>query len=317
MIEIKTYAPILIPTLNRYEHFCRCVESLAKCTHANQTELIIGLDYPPNDKYYDGWKRICDYLPSIKGFFKITVIKREYNYGAVKNIQELEEYAHNYYDRYILTEDDNEFSPNFLDFINKGLEAYKDNPKVLGICGYNYPNLDMSSYDRDYYFSHEMSAWGWGSWFNERCTKAQLTIQDPAYLYKLIKNISFRLFMSNGMKRCNLLYNIGREFLGDAYYTYYEWNCDMYCMFPKLSLVRNLGHDGSGLHCGDSKGHDPYCSQIIDERISFDDAFDIPVCYNKQIQRILKSFQRSNWKYKIKKVVLLVLIKLFVIIRGY
>lgn len=43
------------------------------------------------------------------------------------------------FDRYISTEDDNEFSPNFLVYMNKGLELYKDDPKVLAICGYSYP----------------------------------------------------------------------------------------------------------------------------------------------------------------------------------
>lgn len=46
--------PILIPTLDRYEHFKKCIESLAKNTHANKTELVIGLDYPPSEKYMDG-----------------------------------------------------------------------------------------------------------------------------------------------------------------------------------------------------------------------------------------------------------------------
>ena len=54
MQEIREYAPILIPTLNRYEHFKRCVESLAKCTHAEKTELVIGLDYPPSERYQKG-----------------------------------------------------------------------------------------------------------------------------------------------------------------------------------------------------------------------------------------------------------------------
>lgn len=46
-VKITHYAPVIIPTLNRYVHLKRCVDSLAKCTHAPDTELIIGLDYPP------------------------------------------------------------------------------------------------------------------------------------------------------------------------------------------------------------------------------------------------------------------------------
>ena len=74
MIEIKTYAPVLITTLNRYEHFKRCVESLSRCTHAEKTELVIGLDYPPNEKYVAGWEKISEYVKSISGFGKITIL---------------------------------------------------------------------------------------------------------------------------------------------------------------------------------------------------------------------------------------------------
>lgn len=52
------YYPIVIPTLNRYEHFKKCVESLARNTHADKTELIVGLDYPPSDKYMEGYLKI-------------------------------------------------------------------------------------------------------------------------------------------------------------------------------------------------------------------------------------------------------------------
>lgn len=44
------YYPVLIPTLNRFQHFKECVESLAVCTHADKTELLIGLDYSPDKK---------------------------------------------------------------------------------------------------------------------------------------------------------------------------------------------------------------------------------------------------------------------------
>ena len=63
-----TYYPVIIPTLNRYEHFKNCVESLSNNLYANETELVVGLDYPPSEKYIDGWKKIKDYIPSIKGF---------------------------------------------------------------------------------------------------------------------------------------------------------------------------------------------------------------------------------------------------------
>ena len=52
------YYPIIIPTLNRYEHFKRCVESLAKNIHSDKTERVIGFDFPPSNKYFDGYEKM-------------------------------------------------------------------------------------------------------------------------------------------------------------------------------------------------------------------------------------------------------------------
>lgn len=61
-MEIKQYAPVLIPTLNRYEHFKRCLESLERCTGADMTDVYVGLDYPTSDKYRKGWQKIDLFL---------------------------------------------------------------------------------------------------------------------------------------------------------------------------------------------------------------------------------------------------------------
>ena len=38
-MKITKYAPIVIPTLNRYEHFKRCLESIERCTGAEYTDV--------------------------------------------------------------------------------------------------------------------------------------------------------------------------------------------------------------------------------------------------------------------------------------
>ena len=45
-IIVNNLAPVIIPTLCRYDHFKRLMESLNKCTWADKTDVYIGLDYP-------------------------------------------------------------------------------------------------------------------------------------------------------------------------------------------------------------------------------------------------------------------------------
>lgn len=138
------YAPVIIPTLNRYEHFKNCLESLEACLGAEFTDVYVALDYPPSEKYVEGWKKIDIYLhEKEKGnnFHSLTVYRRETNYffSGKGNWQTAVKDATINVDRYIFSEDDNIFSPNFLEFINKGLEKYKNDSSVLAICGYSHP----------------------------------------------------------------------------------------------------------------------------------------------------------------------------------
>ena len=263
-MELEVFAPVIIPTLNRFEHFKRCVESLSKCTHADKTELVIGLDYPPSEKYVDGWKKICDYVQSISGFAEVTVFNHSVNLGPSKNLNELREYVSKKYDSYIASEDDNEFSPNFLDFINKGLEKYKDDPKVYAICGYNYP-VNMEGYPYEYYYSHEFAAWGCGCWVKKQKYVFDV-INSPGYIIDFYRRYPLRTYFKNNLKLMYLATCIGDGYLGDVYLTSYLHSRNMFTVFPKISKVRNWGHDGSGVNCGILEDASFYSSQPIDGR---------------------------------------------------
>lgn len=118
---MKNRAPVLICTLNRYVHFKRCVESLASCTHASETDLFIGFDYPAKSEHWEGYKLIKEYLPRIFGFKSVNITEQITNVGRDENWFSMQRLVLDQYDRIIISEDDNEFSSNFLDFVNKGL----------------------------------------------------------------------------------------------------------------------------------------------------------------------------------------------------
>ena len=295
--NIKQYAPVLIPTLNRIKHLSRLLESLSKCPEAKETELIIGLDYPPSERYVDGWEKIKEYLPNVTGFKKVTVIESNHNLGCIENLARLKDYfLTTAYNSVIITEDDNEFSPNFLTFMNWGLDKYKDDENVLAICGYNYP-IDMSEYGKEYYFSHEFSAWGYGmtrtnlSFIRDNILKLSYIdtlVHSPLSLLKLTCKSGWRL------SRQAIDYHRKREVHGDGYLTYFNYTEDKYCLFPKVSKVRNWGHDGSGAHCVDLKGDDLFLSQQFDNSIAFRADDKVLVKDNKRVNKELRSYFKYN-----------------------
>ncbi len=310
-MEIATFAPVLIPTLNRYEHFRRCVESLSRCTYADQTELVIGLDFPPSEKYVEGWKKICEYVNTISGFGKVTIFRREENFGVDKNIDDISEYAAKKYDCYIFSEDDNEFSPNFLDYINQGLDIYKDNPQVFAICGYNYP-IDLSDYNKAYYFSHEFAAWGYGGWF-EKAKRVSDIIKSPKYVIDLYKSYPLSVYFKNNLKLMVLSTRIGDGFLGDIYLTSFLHSHNVFTVFPSVSLVRNWGHDGSGINCSlmEKSLEEIYTKQRIADESTFSFDNDLPIEINKNINKKIVSFKHKSFAEKIKQFICFVLIRMY------
>ena len=224
-------APVLIITLNRYVHFSRCIKSLSACTDADKTDLYIALDYPLKVKDWDGYKKIDNYIKTIKTFKNVNIIKRNENYGAVKNFFDSVAQIFKKHDKLIFSEDDNEFSPNFLNFINNGLNKFANNPLVNAICGYNYPFNIPKNYTKNYYFSQGFSTWGFGIWktkfesFDWDITNLNRFLHNPLNVIKL-NNIQYDLLIGlmNIVKSGNIT--------GDRMHCYNNIIKGAYSVFP-------------------------------------------------------------------------------------
>lgn len=304
MTGIKTSAPIIIPTLNRYKHLKACVESLAECSGANETELYISVDYPPNEKYIEGYTKIIEYVKSgIVGFRNVNIYIQEKNLGAGGNLNFLRNEVFSKYDRLIFTEDDNVFSPCFLEYINKGLEKYKNNNEIFGICGYNYP-IDMPKTYSDkynYYFAREYSAWGVG-YLKERFIEA-----NKGMSVEYVKENTNRLWnhLHWNLRRIVIDSINKNKLFGDLNRTLYLIASNKYCVFPTENLVVNNGHDGSGVNCGNSiKGRFSIQHQSNEKHFEF--VGEPPLCEDMSIRKKLNKYFNIPFKSKIKVLINLI-----------
>ena len=276
MRKYPIYAPVMIPTLCRFEHFKRCVDSLSRCTGAEYTELYIGLDYPAKESHWEGYRKICDYVEQITGFENVIVLKRDYNYGVSANIRDLATHIKQKYDRYIFSEDDNEFAPNFLEYMNAGLERYKDDPNVIRICGCLMPwDADyegcMETYPYNAFPALDYNGLGTGQWFAKTCpipfTKDSI-LQSFVMTHKV-----FRYGYCLAIDR--FLHQLHKDSqLPDVCRRLYCAFNHKYCIFPRVSKVKNWGYDGSGLN---SDNNEHWIEvQTLDTASTFDfDDFEI------------------------------------------
>lgn len=279
----EIYAPVIIPTLCRYEHLKRCIDSLSHCTGADKTDVYIGLDYPAKESHVEGYNKICEYLEHVQGFKNLIVLKRKENYGVVRNPRDLIAHVKEKYDRYIFSEDDNEFAPNFLEYINFGLNTYKDDSNVIAVCGFADPFVSydcMDSYLHKHYPMEGYNAWGVGIWFDK---KPELIPTDKVLFSTKLFFKAF--FLKKGLALHRMFVRRRTHATNDLEWRVYCALNKKYCIFPSVSKVRNWGFDGSGHNCG--KLELLYSTHVIDDSPEFEDKI-VAVKHYPEVLRLEK-----------------------------
>ena len=299
-MEIDTFRPVIIPTLNRYDHLRKCVESLARCTYADKTDLIIGFDYPPSEKYVDGWEKIKAYLPTITGFKSVTILEESKNIGAANNGNKLRQYVKDLgYDAFIITEDDNVFSPNFLEYVNWGLTTFKDDKSILAICGFK--RVDVSSLKNNVYKFPRFVAWGFGMWFDRREKLEQF--RDAETQREFIRKCPMSAIFSDRIFGVSII--IGMLHAKQVYWDALPFMLPIeqqYCLFPKKSMVRNEGFDGSGIHGGNSEiNRLIFHNAVIDTDLHFIPEMSEPL-YVPELKKIYHKTYYNSFKERVKSV---------------
>ncbi len=294
---MTNFSPVLIPTLNRHIHFKKCVESLSSCIHAIDTDLYIALDYPLKETHYEGYNLIAQYIPAIKGFKTINIIQRDVNFGAEKNLQEAITVLFKKYDKIIITEDDNIFSNDFLTFVNKGLEVYQNRSDIFSITGYQYPISVPRSFKLDIYLWSGFSAWGVGIW-KEKWAKVDWnypnlkSFLENKQLFTKLNNIA-----EHYIPELRKILETGHITI-DTIICYHQFINGLYSAFPIISRVRNIGNDGSGIHCSNLK-NDIYTEQVLYTN-GTDYTLPPNIRINNKMFSILSKHFRKNIKSKLK-----------------
>jgi hypothetical protein len=148
--------------------------------------------------------------------------------------------------RAIVVEDDLLVAPQFLTFLNRGLEQYADEPNVFQVSGYMFPVAPEISSDG--LFLPLISCWGWGTWqrawsqFDPTAAGFSRLERDPELRARFNLDGSYDYF---GMLKDQVEGRI------DSWGV--RWLLSVFLkgglvLYPRRSLVQNVGVDGSGTH---------------------------------------------------------------------
>lgn len=256
-------APVIVFVYNRAEHVEKMITQLAACDFAQDTNLYIYSDGAKKESDVAGVNAVRQFCENIKGFKSTHVVKREKNYGLAQNIISGVSEIILKHGKIIVMEDDLIVHKDFLLYMNTCLEKFKDNKKIWHISGWNYP----VSFDSlpDILPIKLMNCWGWATWADRWC----FFEKNPE---KLVKSFDKKMIKAFDMDNSGYFWS---QVLGNYSGKLNTWAIFWYaaiflnnglCINPKISLVTNIGHDGSGTH--KSKADKVYTIDLPAERIT-------------------------------------------------
>jgi len=274
---------------NRFNHTKKTIESLKKNYLAKESELFIYSDgskiFDDKNKTEENIKKISEvrnYIKNISGFKEIKIIERDKNWGLANSIIDGVTNIINRYGNAIILEDDMITSEYFLQYMNDGLNLYKNEQEAVSIHGYIYP---VKKRLPETFFLKGADCWGWATW------KRGWDIFNPDAKYlleelksrKLLKEFDF----NNSYGYSEMLRH---QIEGKVDSWAIRWYASAFLknkmtLYPGISFIRNIGTDASGTHCSDDDKNE--VSRLISE---YKGIKKVDTRENKKAKKIISVF---------------------------
>jgi hypothetical protein len=245
-------SPVALFTFNRPDHTRRTIDALRGNELAVETPLTIFCDGPRSEADAEAVARVREIARSVDGFAAVQVVERTHNLGLarsiIRGVTEMLETA----GTVIVLEDDLVTSPFFLVYMNDALREYADEERVLSICGYSFPTTRPLP---DSFFLPGAYPWGWATW---RRSWALYEHDAPKLLAEIVRrNLVYELDLDGGFPYTQLMQRAvanegaswAMRWIGTAFLH------DKLSLYPGVSLIQNIGNDGSGTNAGSGDGY--------------------------------------------------------------
>lgn len=274
-------SPITLFVYNRPEHTRKTIEALQKNYLAKDSELFIFSDGTKDDKSKKGIEEVRSYLKNIAGFKNVYITERKENLGLAKSITTGVTEIINRYGKIIVLEDDIVTSPYFLKYMNDALNLYEKEEKVMHISGYMFPLEEKLP---ETFFYGPTSCWGWSTW-----SRAWKYFNNDAKILMDKINSSGRKneFDING--RAGFISQLKNNAKAKINTWAIKWYASVFLekglsLHPGRSLVKNIGHDNSGVNCGNTNIYDTenFESEIRVRKIE--------LAENARVKQMMKEF---------------------------
>ena len=286
--------PIVLFVYNRPWHTAQVLNALNENIYADDSILYIYADGPKvgaNNEILNNINIVRDIIKSKQWCKEIVIRESNINHGLANSIISGVSDVVSEHGKVIVLEDDLVTSKYFLKYMNEALMLYENEDEVISIMGYLHPVIGSVP---ETFFLKGADCWGWATWKR-----------------------GWDLFERDGLKLLKNLKNkrLCRQFDFDGAYPYVDmlldqinkkndswairWKAAAFIhnklsLYPGTSLVKNIGHDGSGLHCDIT---DIFDVQLSTKSISI---IKIPISQNKNMHKRYIEYYKKLYPLKIK-----------------
>jgi hypothetical protein len=277
---MKTLAPVILFCYKRPEVLKQTVDALKKNYLAKESELFIFSDGAKRDEDVPTISAVRDYLKTITGFKKIVISEAPQNKGLADSVVGGVTSIINQYDKVIVLEDDLVTSPNFLNYMNDGLDHFRDNAKIFSITGFSIPIKGLS--ENSIYFTQRSGSCGWGTW-KDRWNNIDWEVKDYADL--MHNRMARKAFNRMGSDMTGLLIKqkMGKINSWAIRWCYHQFKYDLYSVHPVVSRIKNIGYASADSTHTKEKFNRFETKLDNGNRTDFD--FNVPVKLDKEVIR--------------------------------
>lgn len=242
-------APIIVFAFNRLDSLRNTIDSLRANEEAKDSDLFVFVDGPRNIKgEAEKVAAVREFARTICGFKSVTYTFSVKNKGLARSIIDGTTSVINEHGKVIVIEDDLYLSMSFLYFMNKMLNLYKQDDRVMQVSGYGCKLGNVEDYPYDVYLNERSHSWTWGTW-KDRWDTVDWDVKDFDLLQADKK--AQRAFCKRGSDLYGMLrgYKEGKNNSWYIRFNYSMYKQHKYAVCPVRSLVRNDGFTAESTHC--------------------------------------------------------------------
>lgn len=245
-------APVVIFSYNRPDHLRKVLLALSQNELAEQSVLYIYCDGAKPNATEEEKVRITknrEVACSANGFKEVHIIERKTNYGLASNIVGAVTEIVFKYGKVITLEDDVITSKGFLTFMNKGLDVYEAEERVMHISSYMWPH--RYPLPQTFFYPLPYPGGGWATW-----ARAWKHYEDNIELLFCYWKDRWKEFdiVGGDYLSSQLIANYN----GSLKSWFIKWHAVLLIkngvtLFPGKSLTNNIGFDEMATNCGTTK----------------------------------------------------------------